>query len=234
MTTEAELIEVMKGTMLFGGLDAVAARALLGAMREVRFAARQTIFTRDDTGSSLLLLLKGRVRLSVINSEGRELTFRYAERGDVLGEIAALDGDQRTADCVAVTPVRAMTLAPAALWRLIETQPPLARAVIEFLCKRLRDTSDQLEGIALYTIEARVARFLLSALKLSGASLESEEASLDLNMTQNEMALLLGTGRPRISVALSALEDQGALRRDGERLICRPAVLSDIVGAAEV
>jgi CRP-like cAMP-binding protein len=234
MTTEAELIDVMKGTTLFGGLDAPALRTLLGAMREVRFAARQTMFTREDAGTSLLVLLEGRVRVSVVNSEGRELTFRFAERGDVLGEIAVLDGGQRTADCVAVTPVRAMTITPAALWRLIEAEAPLARAVITFLCKRLRDTSDQLEGIALYKIEARVARFLLSALRLAGADLEEEEVALDLEVTQNEMALLLGTGRPKVNVALSALEDQGALERRGDRLLCRPEVLKDIAGAGDV
>jgi CRP-like cAMP-binding protein len=234
MPGEDEIVGLMRATTLFGGLDEAAAQALVRAMREVRFRARQTVFSRNDAGTSLLLLVKGRVRLTIVNSEGRELTFRFASRGEVLGEIAALDGGGRTADCLAVTPVTAMTLAPAALWRLIEAHPPLARTVIGFLCRRLRDTTDQLESIALYTIEARVARFLLSALKLSGADLEAEEAALDLGMTQNEIALLLATGRPRVSVALSALEERGALRRDRDRLICRPQVLASIVDAAEI
>jgi CRP/FNR family transcriptional regulator, cyclic AMP receptor protein len=236
MKSEAELTPLMRGTALFGSLDPTIMSDIVRGMREVRFEPRQTIFTRDGKGgdNSLLLLLDGRVRVSVLNAEGRELTFRFAGRGEVLGEVAVLDGGPRTADCIAVTRVTAMTITQRTLWQAIETHAPLARAVIRFLCQRVRDTSDQLEGIALYTIETRVARFLLSALKMAGLDLGADEVTLDLKATQSEMALLLGTGRPKINVAFSALENQGAVRRAGTRLICRPEALMDIVGASEV
>jgi CRP-like cAMP-binding protein len=200
-------------------------------MRPVRFAARQMIFSRDEAASSLLLILEGRARMSIVSAEGRELTVRFAGRGDLIGEIAALDGGLRTADGVATTAMRALALPAAALWKLIETSPPAAGAAIRFLCARLRSTTEQVESIALYPIEARVARFLLSALRLRGANGGKEWVELDVELSQGEIALLLGTSRPKINVALGALEEAGALRRDGEKFLCRPDQLRDLCGA---
>jgi CRP/FNR family cyclic AMP-dependent transcriptional regulator len=227
----AEAIELLGRTPLFAGLDAASLELVARSMREVRFAARQTIFARYEAGSNLLLILEGRARLSIINAEGRELTVRVAQRGDLIGEIAALDGGLRSADGVAATAMRALALQSASLWTFIETSPPLARAAIRFLCARLRSTTEQVESIALYPIEMRLARFLLSALRLGGVKGGKDWIGLDMELSQGEIALLLGTSRPKINVALGALEEGGAIRRDGEGLSCRPDHLRDICGA---
>jgi CRP-like cAMP-binding protein len=234
MSSPTDVVALLAATDLFGAISDSDRRDVADAMREERFDAGQTIFARDEAGGSgLYLFADGRVRLSVLNSDGRELTFRFVERGGIMGEIAALDGAVRTADALAVTGVRAYVLSQARLGQLMEQKASIARAPVRFVCARLRETSQQLEEIALHPIERRVARFLVSALRLAGEDLDRKDVPIDLKLTQAEMALLLGASRPKVNVALGALENDGALTRTGDRIVCHPPVLLRIAGFEE-
>ena len=100
------------------------------------------------------------------------------------------------------------------------------------LCRRLRDTTDQLEAIALYPIEVRLARFLLVALQGRTAS-EGKRVPLDIGFSQSELAQLLAASRPKVNVALGMLEAEGAIRRTMDRLFCDPAILARIAQTPE-
>ncbi|MDP3257846.1 MAG: Crp/Fnr family transcriptional regulator [Bosea sp. (in: a-proteobacteria)] len=197
--------------------------------REQRFDAGQMLFARGDAGDRLLLVVEGRVRLSVTTEEGRELSMRHAARGDLLGEIAVLDGGTRSADAVAITPVLALSLRRAALDTLRARHPALAAGIIAFLCRRLRQTTDQLEGIALYSIEVRLARFLLVGLGGRRAP-AGKRVPFDLAFSQGELAQLLGASRPKVNAALGSLEQMGAIRRTADRLFCDPDLLAKCAG----
>ena len=106
-----------------------------------------------------------------------------------------------------------------------DQHPAMARAALRFVCGRLRDTSTQLEEIALYPIERRVARFLVSALQLGKHDTSVADVPLELGMSQTELALLLGASRPKVNVALGALAQAKAITRKGETIVCHPAVL---------
>lgn len=194
-------------------------------MREASFHSGQSIFARGDIGKDVYLVTEGRVRLSVLSSEGRELTFSHAGPGDVFGEIAALDGGRRTADATAVTPVRAMTLSHTALLRLLEESRGFAQAMITFLCARIRETDIQLEGVALHRIEVRLARFLLGMLKQREGAITAAREKIDIGMSQGELALLLGASRPKVNAALTLLEEMDAIRRQDTLIDCDVAEL---------
>ncbi|HEX7076331.1 MAG TPA: Crp/Fnr family transcriptional regulator [Hyphomicrobiaceae bacterium] len=217
--SQASVAQLLGSAKLFGKVDEDCRLEIARQMRETSFSAGQSIFARGDTGKEVYLVLEGRVRLSVLSSEGRELSFTHAERGDVFGEIAALDGGPRTADATAVTAVRAMTLSHTALKRLVETSPAFAEAAISFLCSRIRETDLQLEGVALHRIEVRLARFLLGMLRQRQGNL-SGRAKIDLGMSQGELALLLGASRPKVNAALMLLEDMDAIRRNESIIEC--------------
>src|SRR4029078_12476021 len=102
--------------------------------------------------------------------------------------------------------------------------PRVAVATIQFLCTRLRETDQLLEAIALHRIEVRIARLLLSVLKLQAGL----AVPLDLGMSQGELALLIGASRPKVSVALSLLQEMGAITRKGANLVCNTGMLQEI------
>jgi CRP-like cAMP-binding protein len=228
-------------TAIFGPLGQPDRVAVAGQMLKSELQPGQIVFARGDAGRNVYLVVSGSVRLSVFSADGRLLSFKHANAGDIFGEIAALDGGRRTADAVALTRVVAMTLTKEQLDRLIETNPRVARAAIGWLCQRLRDTSAQAEAIALHPVEVRLARYLLSrimppssgapaadAAADTAADTGDRRATIDLGISQSELASLIGASRQKVNAALRLLEDAGAVSRMGRRLACDPALLARI------
>jgi CRP-like cAMP-binding protein len=215
-----ELNKLLADTRMFAALDDDARGRIIKEMRQASFTSGQSIFSRGDIGQELYLVTKGRVRLSILSAEGRELSFAHAGPGAVFGEIAMLDGDVRTADATAVGKTEAMVLGHAAFRRLLETTPGFADAVIHFLCARLREADLQLEGVALHRIEVRLARFLLGLCAQHAPGQEDGQITIELGMSQGELALLLGASRPKVNGALTLLEDQGIVSREGNKVHC--------------
>ena len=117
MIAKTAIVELLGRTPLFGSLDEGERRAVADEMREVNFEPSQVIFARGDTGREIYLVVSGRVRISVLTAEGRELSFAHAEAGSIFGEIAMLDGGPRSADATAVGKVSALSLSKPAFKR---------------------------------------------------------------------------------------------------------------------
>lgn len=219
--------ELLGSTPQFGSLGLADRQQVAARMRPVAFANGQLIFSRGDTTRDIYLVLDGRVRLSILTGEGRELSLTHATPGTLFGEIACLDGGPRTANATAITPVKVLLLPHAAMAALMETNPRIANAMVQFLCSRLRQTDDKLEAIALHPIEVRLARFLMSAILLQSPGASGKRVPLDLKMSQSEVGLLIGASRPKVNSALMALEDTGAVTRDGTKLVCDMDALAE-------
>lgn len=214
---------------VFATITPEEARALLDAFRPVSYDAGETIFTQSEPGEFMLIVSTGRVRLSLVSEDGRELNLRHATTGHVLGEIAALDGGPRSASAVAIEPVTAMRLSRADLLAILNRQPALAQRFVTWLCGRLRETTEQLEAIALHPLDVRLARFLLFALQGRTAP-EGRRVSLELGFSQGELAQFVAGSRSKVNVALGMLEQAGAIKRTADRLFCDREKLQDIAG----
>ncbi|RJF89835.1 Crp/Fnr family transcriptional regulator [Oleomonas cavernae] len=230
---EADLVEaLLASTEAFGALEPEDLAICAKAFREVHFDSGRMLFAVGDPGSMAYLLAEGLVRLALTTASGRELSFRVAGPGELIGEIAAFDSGPRTADATAISPVRAYGISAADFDHLFETRPRLARSVIHLLCRRLRATTDQLEGIALHKIEVRLARFLLGLLGQRTAP-PGRRLSLELGYSQSELARLVGSSRSKLNMALGVLEDAGAIKRTSDRLFCDPAMLAQFADSAD-
>jgi len=227
MSTRDLIASLLAKTELFGGLAADVLGDCAGSFREIRFTKGETIFVRGDPGNHLYLVVEGRVRLAVSTNEGRELSFRHAATGDLFGEIAMLDRGPRSADATALSHVVAYSLDRAALHTLWAKHTSISDRIVVFLCKRIRETSGQLESIALHPMHVRLARFLLVAIG-DRKPAPNKRLPLDLGFSQGELALLLGASRPKINEALGTLESANAIARTLDRIFCDPAKLSEI------
>ncbi len=231
MADHATAATLLAKTHLFMNLGTDGCRDIAREMRSAHFAAGELLFSRGDPGNEIYLVIDGRVRLSMLTPEGREVSFAQAGPGALFGEIAALDGGLRTADATAVSKVEAMLLPRSALRRHVEKSPAIASGAIHFLCDRLRDAAEQLEAIALHPVEMRLARFLLSSARQRRGTGRETEVTLDLGMSQSDLALFLGASRPKVNVALSGLEDMGCVERKGHLIMVDIAELERMTGA---
>jgi CRP-like cAMP-binding protein len=199
-------------------------------MREANYDTGQVIFSRGDPGNEMHLVVKGRVRLSVLTADGRELSFAHAEPPTIFGEIAVFDGGKRSADATAVNKVQTVTLSKAAFLRLMGSRPAIAEAAIRFLSTRLRDADEQLEAIALHPIEARLARFFMTSARQKDPNPKLGKVTLALPISQSELALLVGASRPKVNAALAMLEAEGAIERRGQQIVCDMETLGTFAG----
>lgn len=216
---------------LFGALSTEDRAALTPLLKPRRYDAGRVVAQRGDRAEEVFLVTSGQLRISVCSADGRELAFRVANAGDMVGEIGVLDDSVRSADVTALKATEVLVLARADLRRLLNSRPAMAFGVIRFLCGRLRDTSEQLEALALRRIEARLAGFLRRLIYTPGPA--NGEAELTLSISQSEIAALIGASRPKVNAAFGTLEQQGAIQRHGNKLLCRMALLSEIAEAQD-
>ena len=202
-------------------LDAVAAAA-----QPRRWAPSEVLFQRGDDGDWMVALTAGQARISVSTPGGRELVLRHAEAGEMLGELALFDGAPRSADATAVGAVEGQVLTRAAFRGVAARHPALYDAALAHLAGMLRGTTDQLESIALYQLQARVARFFLARLQALHGDDIPEDAGLDLAISQGELAALTGATRPKVNRVLADLRAAGALRPDGGAWRCDARLLA--------
>lgn len=230
MTKMRVLPEMLSRTPLFRDQPATVLQAISAAMQEVHFSAGQVLCERGDPGHALYLVTDGRLRISILAADGRELSFAHAVANDIFGEISVLDGSPRSAGATALSDVTAFSLSRSDFNALVDQHGTLARSVIRFLCARLREVSDRLEDIALLPLEARLARFFLNRLaSTSGTAAPANgKTRIALGMSQSELALLLGASRPKVNAALMALTDAGAITRAGEAFACDARLLAEV------
>jgi len=222
------VVDLLGKSPLFGSLAEPDRATIASRMRRIDFEPNQMIFSRGDPGREIYLVLDGRVRLSVLTADGRELSFAHAGPGNVFGEIAALDGGERTAGATAITHVVVMSLSQRATLEFIEANPKVAIATVAFLCSQLRETDLRLEAIALHRIEVRLARLLLSALRLESRAAQGSNIPLALGISQGEVGLLIGASRPKVNAAFTLLQSKGAIARKGTMLTCDTNILQSI------
>jgi len=228
MALKADPADLLARTPLFGGLDEASRKAVANELREASYEPGQIIFSRGQPGAELHIVTKGRIRLSVLTADGRELSFAHVEPPSIFGELAVFDGRPRSADATAVNKVETLLLSKASFYRLLETRPSVGEAAVRFLAGRLRDADEQLEAIALHPIEARLARFFLAAVRQKDPAGKAEKLSLALPISQSELALLVGASRPKVNAALGLLESEGAIERRGQQVICDIAILTSL------
>lgn len=220
MTAPRGRLAFWRSFSIFEGFDADAVAVLDSMAVSRRWSSGEMVFQRGDAGDYVVLVTEGRFKLSLLTPGGRELTLRHAEPGDVLGELSLLDGETRSADATASIDSEGLILRRADFTRLQEDFPETSQALILYLTRRLRQTTEQLESIALFEIEARLARFLLLTIRSYFEDELPEEAQLRLELNQSELAALLGASRPKVNRAISGLEGAGAIRRNGAVVLC--------------
>lgn len=224
---------VLNACPLFAGAGESDIDALANIATRLSWPQGTMIFQRGDPPDFLVVVEAGRIRLGLDTASGRELTLRHAGPGAVIGEMAVLDNQSRSADATAASPTHGLVIRRAAFEQLLAERPGLARAVIRYLVTRLRDTTYQLESVALYDLSARLARFLLASLHQAHGAKLPAQADLALGLGQSDIAAILGASRPKVNRAFVELLKSGAIARKDGGLICNVGRLGDIAEAGE-
>jgi CRP/FNR family transcriptional regulator, cyclic AMP receptor protein len=185
-----------------------------------------TVFSKGDPGNSLFAVVQGTVRIGVSSAEGREAVFNIIEPGEIFGEIALLDGRERTADAVATTECELLVIDRREFLPFVQSQPVLAIKLIELLCTRLRWTSEHVEQVVLPSLPGRLAKALVRFAEKDG----SMSAKKKLTVTQLELSQMVGMSRESINKQLRAWAARKLVRLErGGVVILNKDALEEIV-----
>jgi len=229
-----DLVDLLGRFELFSELSPETLSALAGSSRRHSWPAGGLIFQRGDEGDHMLAIIEGRVRLSLGTAQGRELMLRQLGAWEVMGELAIIDGETRSADATAVDPTTAIVLPRARFLQIAEVRPDLGLAVARHLSRLVRSTNLQMESIALYDLRMRLVRFFLFSLRQVYGDHIPEQAVLHLNLSQSDLSAVLGASRPKLNQALQSLIAEGAVRRDGTDVTCLPSRLRELADLADL
>lgn len=166
--TTPERRQVLRRSALFARLPDDEIDAILKHAVIRRYAANAQIIRKGDPGSSMMAVLRGRVVIRAPSLGGKEVILNLINEGEIFGEIALLDGKERTADATAMTDCELIVVARRSFLPLLE-RPVVARELLNVLCERLRRTSEQLEDVLFLDVEARVEKILLRFAEAGGA-----------------------------------------------------------------
>lgn len=205
----------------FATLPAERLRPLAQQAVQRRLAAEEIIFLEGEASAGLWLIERGRVKAYKMTAEGREHVLHLLGPGDTFNDIPALDGAPNAASTMALTDVLAWVIPTKVLQAALQQDHELALAVLRGLTKRIRNLVVQLEDLALRSVTARLARFLLE---------QAENPSLSgPAITRALIATHLATSPETVSRALHTLEETGALSFDRHRIVIhKPELLKEI------
>ncbi len=199
--------------VLFRGLLPVELDALMARVRVRRFDAGDIIFLMGSAGDSMMAVLSGDVRISVPSTEGRELVLAILHENEHFGEIAMLDGRERTADAHALTACTLATLERADAMAFFERHPAVWIRLIDVLCERLRATDLHMAEIALLRLPVRLAKAVLRIAKLRSAPGGRNAA---IQLSQRDLGNLIGTTRETVNRCLRKWQQDGVVRVEGD------------------
>jgi len=226
VTTE-ELAVLLAENSLFADCTHSELSDLLLRGSFMKYKKGDSLVLQGDPGESLLILLSGVARTSMVASNGHEVVLDYAEPGQVVGEIALLDGGERTASISAIEPVTALSLSRGAFEDIIGKHKSMALRLLNVMARRIRTANIMIEGDRAYTSGPRLARYLLRL-----AAADADEGRLKLDLSQGELGNFAGMSREHINRQLSAWSDDDIISvKSGKVRIKKHGLLSAIADA---
>jgi CRP-like cAMP-binding protein len=207
---------------LFAALDVEAAAALKSSMDERRLLKGEVLFSEGDSGDRLYVVTEGKVKLSHSSGDGRETLLAVMGEGEMFGELSLFDPGPRTATVTALTDTTALGLGHAALRPWLTGRPEVAEALLQALAQRLRRTNEALSDLVFSDVPGRVAKALLDLGERFG-QVRADGLHVTHDMTQEELAQLVGASRETVNKALADFASRGWLRLES-----RSVVLIDI------
>jgi CRP/FNR family cyclic AMP-dependent transcriptional regulator len=193
---------ILEAHGLFGGMSAAELDKVLGFARTENFRARDTIFLKGSPGRGLLAVLKGRVQIRAPGADGREVTLNIIDEGEVFGEIALLDGRERSADAIAMTDCELLVIDRREFVPFLKDNAEIALRLMGVLCDRLRRTTEQVEDLLFLNLSSRLAKTLLRL--AADGDRHGKHVTLRHKLSQREIANLVGFTRESVNKQLAA------------------------------
>jgi CRP/FNR family cyclic AMP-dependent transcriptional regulator len=209
----------LANTPLFAALDEEAAAALRATMTDIRVEKGDTLFHEGEPGHQLFVIVDGKIKLGASSGDGRETLLAVLGPGEMFGELSLFDPGPRTSTATALTPAHLMALGHDDLMPWLRGRPEVARSLLRALAKRLRRTNEAMADLVFSDVPGRVAKALLELAAKFGTRQPDQSVLVTHDLTQEELAQLVGASRETVNKALADFQNRGWLRLEQRSVV---------------
>ncbi len=202
---------------LFSALDAEAAAALRASLTESLVAKGDTLFREGEPGDKMFMILDGKVKLGQSSADGRESLLAVMGPGEIFGELSLFDPGLRTSTATALTDAVVLGLSNEQLRPWLAGRPEVAAALLQALARRLRRTNEAMADLVFSDVPGRVAKALMDLGEKFG-QVTGEGLMVTHDMTQEELAQLVGASRETVNKALADFAQRGWIRLESRQV----------------
>ena len=210
--------DILSRAGIFQGVDPVAVQHLIEQMETVRYPRGTTIFDEGEPGDRLYIITSGKIKLARHAPDGRENLLTVMGPSDMFGELPIFDPGPRTSSAVCVTEVQAATMNSELLKKWVGDHPEIAQQLLRVLARRLRRTNASLADLIFTDVPGRVAKTLLQLANRFGVQ-EGSALRVNHDLTQEEIAQLVGASRETVNKALATFAHRGWIRLEGKSVL---------------
>jgi CRP-like cAMP-binding protein len=182
------------------------------------YRAGELVFTPTPHPDSVYLLERGLVRIYRISPSGAETSFGYVRPGEIFGELAAFPGQPRESYAEAVRTSLVWRLPCATIRAILAKHPKIVLAITKLVGSRLKRIESRIEHLVFRAVPSRVAGILLELAEDFGRR-EASGVVIDLAISQEELATLVGASRQTVNASLREFERAGVIQRNGRRFV---------------
>lgn len=210
--------ELLRQVPLFSGLDSTDMKTLMGAITRRKYPKEAVIFFEHDPGDAMFMIITGRIKVTILSDDGREIILSMLSDNDFFGEMALLDNEPRSATAIAVQETEVAVLYQKDFLSIVEKRPRVLINLLSALSSRLRKANHQIGSLALLDVYGRVAGVLLEMARENGIRLKDGRIRFR-RPTHQEIANMIGATRETVSRTISDLHRQGYIEISGKNVI---------------
>ena len=214
-----QAVSYLKQTRLFGELDPEALARLADRAIERTYKKGQLIFYQGDPAEALFIVIEGRIKVVVVNEDGNEMLLVTLEALDVFGEVALIDGEPRSASAETLEQTRVLVLTRATFLEALRESPAMTESLLRSLGAVLRRLTEQTADLVFLDLHGRVAKLLVGLAEKNGLTQAGSE--LDLQLTQSDLASMVGGSRQSVNQILKSFERRGFVELHGRKLVLK-------------
>jgi CRP/FNR family transcriptional regulator, cyclic AMP receptor protein len=210
--------EVLARSGIFQGVDPDAAESLAKELEYVEARKGEIIFNEGDPGDSLYIVLSGKIKLGRRAADGRQNLIALTGPSDMIGELSLFDPGPRSATVTTVTDATFASLSHEDLLRWLDGRPIVAHGLLAQLAGRLRRANDVVADLVFSDVPGRVAKALLDLADRFGRTAD-DGVHVHHDLTQEELAQLVGASRETVNKALADFASRGWLRLEPRSVV---------------
>ena len=211
-------IDLLQSVSLFFDLSEKELGYIEEKMVTRRYENGNYIFLEDSEGEQCFFVAKGSVKVTRLSKDGREVILTMLNAGDFFGEMSLLDGESRSANVIALEETEVLTLNREDFLVVLHDYPTIAIQLVKEMAGRLRKSDRQIASLSLSDAEKRITMCIIRFADDQGI-IKNGKVSIPKTPIQQDIANMAGTSRETVSRALSILEKENLIKRNGRELI---------------